>query len=76
MSAPPMAVGGAPIIRHIGNELFIVNRVAGNNVTVLDDTTLAFKEQLGTAPARTPRTSPRWAEALRARRSAPRASSC
>jgi iron complex outermembrane receptor protein len=45
---PPMAVGIDPMIRHIGTELFIVNRAAGNNVTVLDDTTLAFKEQLGT----------------------------
>jgi hypothetical protein len=52
---PPMAVGGDPIIRHIGNELFIVNRFPGNNVTILDDTTLAFKEQLATGAGSNPR---------------------
>ncbi len=44
---PAMAVGSDPILRHIGNELFIVNR-GENNVTILDDRTLALKEQLGT----------------------------
>jgi hypothetical protein len=44
---PAMAVGRDPVLRHIGDELFIINR-AENNVTILDDQTLAFKEQLGT----------------------------
>jgi hypothetical protein len=44
---PPMAVGNDPVLRHAGNELFIVNR-AENNITILDDQTFALKEQLGT----------------------------
>jgi hypothetical protein len=51
---PPMAVGCDPIIRHIGNELFIVNRATGNSVTILDDTTLAFKDQLDTGAGSDP----------------------
>jgi hypothetical protein len=43
---PAGAVGSDPVLRHIGHELFIVNR-GENNVTILDDQTLAFKEQLG-----------------------------
>lgn len=45
---PAMAVGDDPVLRHFGHELFIVNRNDGNNVTILDDQTLAFEEQLGT----------------------------
>jgi hypothetical protein len=44
---PPMAVGNDPVLRHGGNELFIINR-AENNITILDDQTFALKEQLGT----------------------------
>jgi len=44
---PPMAVGNDPMLRHWGNELFIINR-AENNITILDDQTFALKEQLGT----------------------------
>jgi hypothetical protein len=44
---PPMAVGNDPMLRHWGNELFIVNR-AENNITILDDQTFTLKEQLGT----------------------------
>jgi len=44
---PTGAVGSDPVLRHIGRELLIVNR-GENNVTILDDDTLAFKEQLGT----------------------------
>jgi hypothetical protein len=51
---PAMAVGDDPMLRHIGRELLIVNRNDGNNVTILDDQTLAFKEQLGTGPSSNP----------------------
>lgn len=51
---PAMVVGDDPVLRHIGRELFIVNRADGNNVTILDDQTLAFKEQLGTGPSSNP----------------------
>jgi hypothetical protein len=51
---PAMAVGDDPVLRHIGHELFIVNRNDGNNVTILDDTTLAFEEQLGTGASSNP----------------------
>lgn len=46
-AGPTGAVGSDPVLRHIGRELVIVNR-GENNVTILDDDTLAFKEQLGT----------------------------
>lgn len=51
---PALAVGADPILRHFGNELFIVNRFDGNNVTILDDHTLALKEQLGTGAGTNP----------------------
>jgi hypothetical protein len=50
---PAMAVGADPVLRHFGSELFIVNR-AENNVTILDDQTLALKEQLGTGASSNP----------------------
>lgn len=51
---PALAVGNDPIVRHVGPELFIVNRSDGNNITILDDRTLAFKEQLGTGVGSNP----------------------
>jgi hypothetical protein len=51
---PAMAIGNDPVLRHYGNELFVVNRFTGNNVTILDDQTLALKEQLGTGPNSNP----------------------
>jgi len=51
---PALAVGDDPVLRHFGHELFIVNRSDGNNVTILDDRTLAFTAQLGTGPGSNP----------------------
>jgi hypothetical protein len=51
---PAMAVGDDPMLRHFGGELYIVNRNDGNNVTILDDQTLALKEQLGTGAGSNP----------------------
>jgi hypothetical protein len=51
---PALAVSDDPILRHIAGELLIVNRVNGNNVTILDDQTLALKEQLGTGAGSNP----------------------
>jgi hypothetical protein len=53
-AGPAMAVGDDPILRHFGGELFIVNRSDGNNITILDDQTLALKEQLGTGASSNP----------------------
>jgi hypothetical protein len=53
-AGPAMAVGDDPVLRHIGHELFIVNRADGNNVTILDDQTLSFEEQLGTGAGSNP----------------------
>jgi hypothetical protein len=53
-AGPAMAVGDDPVLRHIGHELFIVNRADGNNITILDDQTLALEEQLGTGPSSNP----------------------
>lgn len=51
---PAMAVGDDPVLRHVGGELLIVNRNDGNNVTILDDQSLALKEQLGTGAGSNP----------------------
>ena len=47
-AAPAGAVGDDPVVRKFGGELFVVNRSDGNNVTILDATTHALHEQLGT----------------------------
>jgi hypothetical protein len=49
--APNGAVGEDPVIRRFGNELFIVNRAGGNNVTILDATTFELVEKLATGEA-------------------------
>src|SRR5262245_39594662 len=51
---PAMAVGHDPILRHIGNELFIINRADGNNITIVDDESFALVEQLGTGASSNP----------------------
>ena len=40
--APAGAIGEDPILRQFGDELFVVNRAAGNNVTILDASTFAL----------------------------------
>lgn len=52
-AAPAMAIGSDPVLRHIGSELLIVNR-SENNITILDDRTLALKEQLSTGEGSNP----------------------
>ena len=52
--APAGAIGEDPILRHVGDELFVVNRAAGNNVTILDATSFALVEQLGTGTGSNP----------------------
>jgi hypothetical protein len=52
--APGGAIGNDPIIRRIGDELFVVNRFDGNNVTILDAATYALKEQLATGEGSNP----------------------
>lgn len=54
LSAPQGAVTEDPILRHEDGELFVVNRSAGNNVTILDAGTLALVEQLGTGAGSNP----------------------
>ncbi len=51
---PIGAVDDDPVIRKFGNELFIVNRGAGKNVTILDATTFALIEKLGTGDGSNP----------------------
>lgn len=52
--APAGAIGEDPILRQFGDELFVVNRAAGNNVTILDASTFALVEQLGTGTGSNP----------------------
>ena len=51
---PAGAVGDDPMLRKLGTELFIVNRADGNSITILDATTLALVEQLGTGAGTNP----------------------
>lgn len=44
--APNGAVGSDPVLRKFGDELFVVNRSDGNNITILEASTLAVKAQL------------------------------
>lgn len=53
MVAPAGAVGSDPLLRHLGNKLVIVNRT-DNNVTVLDDQTLALVGQFSTGDGSDP----------------------
>jgi hypothetical protein len=52
--APTGAIGDDPMMRKIGNELFVVNRNDGNNVTILDAATFEVKEQLATGAGSNP----------------------
>jgi hypothetical protein len=52
--APAGAVGDDPVLRKYGNELFVVNRADGNNVTILDATTYALVLQIGTGAGSNP----------------------
>ncbi len=52
--APAGAIGEDPILRHKGDELLVVNRASGNNVTILDANTFALVEQLGTGAGTNP----------------------
>jgi len=51
---PAMAAGADPVLRHFGSELIIINRLPGNNITILDDQSLAFKAQIGTGAGSNP----------------------
>ncbi len=46
--------GGEPWIRRIGDELFIVNRASGNNVTIVRRSPLTFVDQFGTGAGSNP----------------------
>jgi hypothetical protein len=52
--APNGAIGNDPVLRKINDELFVVNRAGGNNVTILDAHTFTVKEQLGTGAGSNP----------------------
>jgi hypothetical protein len=50
----PGAIGSDPVLRKVGNELLVVNRAAGNNITIIDPSTLKVKEQLATGASSNP----------------------
>lgn len=52
--APAGAIGDDPMLRKFGDELFIVNRSDGNNVTILDAATFELREQLATGAGSNP----------------------
>jgi hypothetical protein len=44
----PSAAQGDPVVRHIGDKLYIINRFGSNNITILDAKTMQFEEQIST----------------------------
>ena len=52
--APAGAIGDDPTLRHFGNDVFVVNRADGNNVTLLDDHTFAVVAQVATGASSNP----------------------
>src|SRR5688572_10962088 len=46
--APNGAVAEDPMIRRFGDELFVVNRASGNNITIIDARTFRVVDQLAT----------------------------
>jgi len=48
------AVSGDPVIRRIGDRVYVINRSGGNSVTVFDAETLAFVDQFGTGAGSNP----------------------
>jgi hypothetical protein len=54
----PSAVAGVadgdPFVRHYGHEVFVINRLPGDNVTVLDDATLQLVGQFATGDKSNP----------------------
>jgi len=46
--APAGSIGNDPVLRLLGDELYVVNRAAGNNVTIFNPRTLEVLEQLST----------------------------
>ena len=53
-AAPMGAIGEDPVLRKKGDELFVVNRASGNNVTILKASDFSLVEQLGTGPSTNP----------------------
>ncbi len=51
--APATAVGADPVLRKIGDELYVVNRT-DNNVTILDAADFSLVEQIGTGAMSNP----------------------
>ncbi|MBA3391082.1 MAG: hypothetical protein H0T89_00475 [Deltaproteobacteria bacterium] len=52
--SPNGSIGNDPMLRRVGDELFVVNRADGNSVTILDATTFALVEQLATGAGSNP----------------------
>ena len=44
----PGSAQGDPVIRQVGNRIYVINRYGSNNVTILDAKTLTLVEQLST----------------------------
>jgi hypothetical protein len=47
-AAPAGAIGDDPILRKVGDELFVVNRSDGDNVTILKASDFSLVDQIGT----------------------------
>lgn len=58
LEVTPNAVAGVassdPVVRRIGDELFLINRLSGDNITILDSTTLSLTAQIATGAGSNP----------------------
>lgn len=52
--APNAAVGSDPMLRQFGDELFVINRSDGNNVTIINAYTFEVISQFATGPGSNP----------------------
>ncbi len=52
--SPAGGVGGDPLVRHIGDRIFVINRFGNNAISIYDAHTLMFVDQIGTGPGSNP----------------------
>lgn len=52
--SPAGGIGGDPLLRHIGDRIFVINRFGNNAISIYDAHTLLFLDQIGTGAGSNP----------------------
>lgn len=52
--APATAIGTDPLVRKFGSELFVINRIPNNNITILEASDFSLVEQIATGAGSNP----------------------